>query len=774
MNMISTGTFLTEMDASNKQSTLAEKFAAVWEKKNAKAARAGGVSLMALSLAACGSDDDTTTSTSTTTTTTTTVTAVSEQATTGVDTMTGTTANDSFTMQMDGTATLNTAGVLDTIAAGAGTDTLVLVNTTANAAETGITATNITGVEVLDYRSTNGGNLDMDAIDSVTTLKLTNAAGAVDVSNLATSDTIEIVRGGATQDSTLTFKAAGVTGTADSATVTIAGMTAGADLAFAGAVETMTINVTADTSIADLDFDGGTTAITINATGGDLTVTNQITNAAVKTYTVTGSGAVDTNALTLGAAVTKYDASTATGDQDLIAPATNITITTGSGADDVDMANALTQSDTIDLGAGDDVLRVDLDSLAAGAGDHSISNVETLRLTDTDANAGAMQMDNLAFTTIQFDGDEAGDNTGIITLTDLATTVTNFTFVGGGTASGDQFFNGVVFDYDTTTTQAAATITVNNGSGGDADDLKINKLDMDRMEKITLTGNDTGTAAADELTITEIEGDHFTDLVIVSDGEVIISDIDGAVVDTIDLSGASGGSTLTLTDCATAVSVTLGAGADTFTQSDTAGALTIDLGAGNDTITGAAAAIDTITVGAGNDDIISNDFDNIDVIKDFTVGSDTYSIDLSVFETANEIGTHAATIDLVDGNAATMTSGNFLTTTEVSGAETIGAGDQLVILVGADYTNAQAETAMEATGARALTTGTVLADDDAILVLYSDGTDWTLAALHNTSGGNSTAALAASEAQLVDLVTFSGLGSLDAGDYDATMFDLIA
>ena len=40
MNMISTGAFQTEMDASNKQPTLAEKFAAVWEKKNAKAARA--------------------------------------------------------------------------------------------------------------------------------------------------------------------------------------------------------------------------------------------------------------------------------------------------------------------------------------------------------------------------------------------------------------------------------------------------------------------------------------------------------------------------------------------------------------------------------------------------------------------------------------------------------------------------------------------------------------------------------------------------------------
>jgi hypothetical protein len=58
MNMISTGAFLTEMDASNKQDTLVSKLVSVWEKKNSKTARAGGVSLMALSLAACGSSDD--------------------------------------------------------------------------------------------------------------------------------------------------------------------------------------------------------------------------------------------------------------------------------------------------------------------------------------------------------------------------------------------------------------------------------------------------------------------------------------------------------------------------------------------------------------------------------------------------------------------------------------------------------------------------------------------------------------------------------------------
>jgi len=59
MNMISTGAFRTEMDASSKQQELVKKLTAAWEKKNSKAARAGGVSLMALTLAACGDEDDT-------------------------------------------------------------------------------------------------------------------------------------------------------------------------------------------------------------------------------------------------------------------------------------------------------------------------------------------------------------------------------------------------------------------------------------------------------------------------------------------------------------------------------------------------------------------------------------------------------------------------------------------------------------------------------------------------------------------------------------------
>ena len=80
MNMISTGAFLTEMDASQKQETLVSKLVSAWEKKNAKVARAGGLSLMALSLAACGSDDDTSSTSTSTTTTTTTTTAGGERS----------------------------------------------------------------------------------------------------------------------------------------------------------------------------------------------------------------------------------------------------------------------------------------------------------------------------------------------------------------------------------------------------------------------------------------------------------------------------------------------------------------------------------------------------------------------------------------------------------------------------------------------------------------------------------------------------------------------
>jgi len=58
MNMISTA-FPIEMNATSQQDKLVSKLVTAWEKKNSKTARAGGLSLMALSLAACGAEDET-------------------------------------------------------------------------------------------------------------------------------------------------------------------------------------------------------------------------------------------------------------------------------------------------------------------------------------------------------------------------------------------------------------------------------------------------------------------------------------------------------------------------------------------------------------------------------------------------------------------------------------------------------------------------------------------------------------------------------------------
>jgi hypothetical protein len=149
MNMISTGAFPTEMDASVKQETTAERFVRAWEKKNARVARAGGVSLMALSLAACGSDDDAAVVAvvaepvvDTTTVVTVPVVPVAQSFTLTssiFDTPSGGDGDDTFTAT---SATLHTT---DTITGGAGTDTLSYTDN--SAAGTSMALPVMTGIE---------------------------------------------------------------------------------------------------------------------------------------------------------------------------------------------------------------------------------------------------------------------------------------------------------------------------------------------------------------------------------------------------------------------------------------------------------------------------------------------------------------------------------------------------------------------------------------------------------------------------------------------------
>jgi hypothetical protein len=661
--------------------------------------------------------------------------------TTDSDTIAGTSLNDNILGQMSATAAQNSQGLLDSIDGGAGTDTFILVNTTANAVNTQLTAGNITNVEVFDYRATGGGNLDFDTAGSATSFKLTNVSSTSDFSDVRVSDTVEFVNAGASLDTLITYNAANITGTADSHTITLNGVSAGADIQLSGAVETVNLTVAAATSIADLDLDGGTTALTIAAAGA-FTITNQLTNAAVTSVTVTGAGAVDTDAITFSTTVTTYDASTATGAQSILMGASNATISTGTGADVVDMGVTLTNRDTIDLGDGADTLRVDVTALSAGSSDLSLTGVETLRM-DNVTTSGAIQMDNVSVGNVRFDSGAASAQT--ITLTDIATTITDFNFLGAGTASADLLFDAVIIDYDTTTTQSSATLTINNG-GATGDDIGVGKIDVDRIEAITVNATEIGAAAADELTMAELEGEQTTDLVFTANGEVIISVLDLALLDTADFSGADGGVTITdLSDSAAALTITMGDGNDSVTMSENnnANSVTIDLGAGNDTFVG-TDEVDTVTTGTGSDTVTlqGDAADDLNVITDFTAGNGGDIIDLA---------TNIAQMAAID---PTVTFDTNVTIDDTTG----------IIAHGTTVTQGAAATVAQATAG--LIVGTfdnAGSTSDVIYVLYDDGTDSYLGLLVGDSSNNGFTGDA-----ITILATFQGVA--DATTFTASNF----
>ncbi len=147
-------------------------------------------------------------------------------------------------------------------------------------------------------------------------------------------------------------------------------------------------------SFDDFVLPGTVTDLTINAAAG-FRVDTTFTTLALETLTITGAGAVRIS-VALDADAQAVDASTTFTGVITLAVGADQAITTGSGADVIDMQGNLDRDDVIDLGDGADTLRIDVDSLTAGTADLAISNVETFRFDNTGANNGAINMDNLS------------------------------------------------------------------------------------------------------------------------------------------------------------------------------------------------------------------------------------------------------------------------------------------------------------------------------------------------------------------------------------------
>jgi len=769
MNMISTGAFLNEMDASNKQETISEKFVAVWEKKNAKAARAGGVSLMALSLAACGSSSTTTTTTTSDTTTTTPAVDAAKTISLSdkLDNVTGGSGDDTIIGDND------TVDVADVIDGGAGTDTLKIYNSSTMSANISnveniyvygegtidVTDTGATSIE-LDKFTVND-TLTVDAGQSISLKNLTGAANDMVIATAATT-TSHVVTVEKSGDSTnavdLQFNGTGLT----SVTLNAAGATHSyVDIDHAGTkAKTLTINATSDLTIEDIEV-----ATTIDASGstGKVTLTT-----AVDETTVTGGSGNDT--VTLGMADITYEG----------------TVNLGAGDDvlvlgaNMDAATNLTDSKvTLNGGDGTDILEVD-DALAAALGGLSAANLakkgisgfETLRINSDVVNdaAGDINMANLqAFTTVEYEGAREDEhqldnlvNNGTVKLTGadddgkIIVTIKDAALAGHNSDTLNVVLNGAHalattnFDYGALTANNIETINITSGTSKAAT-LTLTTAD----NELDLVAVNARTINIDGSVDIDLNGDALEDAVEVINASALTGELELSIVGAnvgVEVTG-SAVEVNTIVGSANADAIIGGAKADDITTSGGADILTGGGKSDTFTMTSAATggtAVELVTIKdmkfgatASDGDVLEIDFDDIENQLDGIGGVTTH--------------------DLVDGDGTSVGVAASVVQT-LSTTSTMGATASVFFLSGVDLADTDAvETALEVGGSRAITTGGTIEDDDGFVVIYTDGTDAYGAVATNVSGGNVVSTtFAATELQVNNFVKFEGVDDLSA------------
>jgi len=532
--MISTGAFLDEMTASNKQPNLAEKFAAVWEKKNAKAARAGGVSLMALSLAACGGSSDTAATdtpaddaatpvepTTPVVPTTPTVNAITLDGT--ETTVAGTAGADKISGVVSALTSADTVNEKAVITGGEGDDTLALSMSTNFA---GFTADvgSMSGVETVELTNTSSASRQFDAsgISGVTTYVVDGTNGAVtliDVADLAALSVKSLASGAVS----ITFDTATVKGTADTWSVDVNGVGTANSAAATAAANTKYVDITA-TGVETLELASNGAPAAASAADAAANYVSLAGTSGAKTITVTGSNAIDIE--DVSAAVTSFDASEVSGNVtvDLTAAAADAltSVKTGAGADSVTVTPTdMPLNGAIDLGAGEDTL------VLSGATDtvsqYVIKGVETLDVTLATGTASVdLAKSEIPATYVIAEGENNSNAyTGVIT------------FVGDSGAKeidivGAHSNTSAKIDTDTT---GAVTLDMDPTSAGKATATETAATDIiaDKAASFTLDmaahSVMTGTMSADKATTVTVKT--------ASTGQTL--DLQAAKVETLDI-----------------------------------------------------------------------------------------------------------------------------------------------------------------------------------------------------------------------------------------------
>jgi len=687
MNMILTGGFGSFQDAPSNSKTLASKRTAEWLRKNGGKARVGGVSLMAVSLAACGSSSTTTTTSSTDTTDTTTTTPV-------------------------GKTYVLTKDVIDNIAGGAGDDTII------GDATTVVLADQVDGGDGSDTY-THYDHAVLPTLSNVETLKVVKQS---DNDNLDVSETgattFIIDQDGGTNNYTI---AADMDVTIQNTVIDNAGTDLEINTTSTDTAITITLDkVTSLGTSTQLEIDGAKLAtINLNTTGTKSSIDQIINTGGKVTKLDIGADVKLTVVDALPTTIKTIDASDSTAAVDLQTGTVDLTFTGGEGDDRLNLGalSNLDASDALDPGAGKDTVATS-DSGAKFSGGElttikaELAKFEVLEYTAT-LNGGAGNELNIDYNEISVinevlmsadmnatDGTDAATDASTATAGDVAVTITGIEAGDILVIGDDENVSGGDGGDADTTVASGAVVGGDGADGATAISLTEDVSTADNSFTITLSGNNditggtggdasstdtngagTGSSAGDggdAITATGIET-----LTIISNG-------DGTTADNNNIAGGAGGAEGETSVAAAGTagsSVVMGTNGKIVVQgnqnldlgtvegtnvivdaSDFTGKLTVTGEAGNNVIKGGSAVdtidggegADIITGGAGNDIFVfstaaNSDTAAYDTIKDFAAG------DVLRFEAADNVAGASPTGGTTATNNVEVASGGKVT-----------------------------------------------------------------------------------------------------------------
>jgi hypothetical protein len=437
--------------------------------------------------------------------------------TTSVDITSNTTGNDTYA-GIFGSATGNTYAPGDVVDGGAGTADVL------NLTATGATASGIVtvkNVEIINITDTVGASIDGTLIENAPAI---NFLSTIDAQTSAVTSAALGSTYGLRGQGDLTVTYAGVTGTADTAKLSVTGV--------GSSTNAVALNVSSSNAIE---------AVTLASTGTNFLTLNGGTGAA--TVTVTGDGANTISAFTAASSVT-VDAAAATGKQTYTLAGLGLgdVVKGGTGTADKISTTIDTAATSLPTLSGFETLNLNFTAVGTYNGSKT-TDVTNLEFTPT-ANATVTEL-NAGVTTLTIGTSAAITATGTAAIAYVSGANSNVTLnVGATSASSDP---AVSSTGAMTLTNNAGTLTVRSvgdaaNTLGDITANKVTGLTATGVGQALTVGNLSATSAA---TVT----------------------VDGSTKNTT-------ASTLTVDDSLTALNVTSGAGTATLgatTQTGTAG-----------------------------------------------------------------------------------------------------------------------------------------------------------------------------------------------------------